>query len=112
MLTLNMLAWATVVGALLSYWWQSDKIKNNLMGQVLVYCRQHHVQFLDQSMVLKGLAIRRTELGLLGLLRRYQFEFTSTGEQRYRGTVEAIGRKLQGIELEPHLLPDDNDLLN
>ncbi len=111
MLTLNMLAWATLVAALVSFWWQSDKVKNYLLGQVLLYCRQHHVQFLDQSMVLKGLALKRNAAGLLSIWRRYQFEFTSTGEQRYNGTVEALGRKLDKVELDPHLLPDNNDLL-
>ena len=59
-------------------------------------------------MVLRGLwPIRATE-GHLGLRRRYQFEFTSTGEIRNTGQIELFGLKVKALELEAHILPEDD----
>ena len=64
-------------------------------------------------MVIKGLFPVRDESGSLCLRRRYRFEFTSTGEVRYRGVIVMVGRNKQSIELEPHILPEDRfDTLN
>ena len=46
--------------------------------------------------------------GHLGLRRRYQFEFTSTGEIRNTGQIELFGLKVKALELEAHILPEDD----
>ena len=74
--------------------------------------RQVDLQLLDQTIVLKGVWPRRGDSGSLQLRRRYRFEFTSTGEERYKGMIELSGRRLQRIELEPHLMPDTQDRLH
>lgn len=74
--------------------------------------RQQDLQLLDQTIVLKGVWPRRSDSGSLQLRRRYRFEFTSTGEERYKGMIELSGRRLQRIELEPHLMPDTQDRLH
>ena len=58
-------------------------------------------------MVIKSLSPVRNESGSLCLRRRYRFEFTSTGEARYGGTIVMIGRKRQSLDLEPHIIPDE-----
>jgi len=110
-MSLSMLFWLTCIVALISFWWQSDKVKILAMNLVLQYCPQQQLQLLDQTMVLKGVWPQRDASGSLRLRRRYAFEFTSTGEARYAGLVELIGRKLQRIELEAHILPEDSNLL-
>lgn len=47
----------------------------------------------------------RNDFGSLQLRRRYGFEFTSTGEQRYQGLIELSGQRLQRIELEAQQEP-------
>lgn len=111
-MSLNFIFWSTCVAGLVSFWWQSDKIKNMALSQVLQYCQQQQLQLLDQTMVLKGLGLGRNDSGILQIQRRYAFEFTSTGEERYAGLVELSGSKLRHIELAPHILPEERGRLH
>jgi hypothetical protein len=105
-LSLSFLFWATLVIAFISFWWQSDKVKATALRHVYQYCKQQSLQVLDQTMVLNGLWFQRNDDGAIQLRRRYVFEFTSTGEERYRGSVEISGNRLQRITLPPHILPE------
>lgn len=109
MLTLSLLFWATLAAALISFWWQSDKIKSVALRVVTEHCKNQGLQLLDQTMVLYGLWPIRSETGSLVLRRRYAFEFTSTGQERYKGTVELQGRQLSHFALAPHILPNESD---
>ena len=83
-------------------------IKRIALQHLHQYFLEQDLQLLDQTIVLKGVWPRRSDLGSLQLRRRYGFEFTSTGEARYQGLIELSGRRVQRIELEPHLLPDSH----
>lgn len=107
MLNLSVLFWLCCIAAIAAFWWHSDGVKTQALKLVDAHCRKLGLQLLDQTMVIKGLFPARNEFGTLCLRRRYRFEFTSTGEQRYRGTIIMIGRRQQSLELEPHLLPED-----
>ena len=101
-----MLVWASLLVALISFWWQGDKVKALVMAEVLQQCHKQDLQLLDQSMVLRGVWPARGASGKLVLRRRYNFEFTSTGAARYQGIVVFLGKNLQQFTLEPHILPD------
>lgn len=58
-------------------------------------------------MVLNGLWPSRGKDGALRLRRRYNFEFTSTGTERYLGMIELIGQQFSNLELAPHIYPED-----
>lgn len=60
-------------------------------------------------MVLRGVWPIRDEQGSLKIRRRYVFEFSSTGEARYQGTITLLGHVLKSLELEAHILPSDDD---
>lgn len=111
MLSLSFLFWSTFVIGLVSFWWQSDKVKINAMRHLHLYCKEQQLQLLDQTMVLKGVWPQRNAAGSLQLRRRYVFEFTTTGAERYKGLIELIGPRLQRIELEPHILPEESNRL-
>jgi hypothetical protein len=109
MLSLSLLFWAALVIALVSFWWQSDKIKSQALGFVTGYCKNQNLQLLDQTMVLKGVWPVRDETGSLGIRRRYSFEFTSTGEARNQGTIVLLGSIVKSLDLEAHIMPDQDD---
>ena len=112
MLTLSSIFWTAVAVSLVSFWWQGDMIKTLALQYLDQHFRQEDLQLLDQTIVLKGVWPRRGDSGALQLRRRYRFEFTSTGEERYKGMIELSGRRLQRIELDPHLMPDTQDRLH
>jgi len=109
MISLSFLFWLTLIVALGAFWWGSDSVKSFAISHTLKYCRDSNVQLLDQTMVLKGLWPIRTTEGYIHLRRHYQFEFTSTGEIRNRGQIVLVGRRVKAIELEAHILPEDQE---
>lgn len=90
------------------YWWHSGDFKALALSFATQHCEQFGLQLLDQSMVIKGLWIERNVRGALSIRRCYQFEFSSTGEQRYKGLLIIIGTKLKSISTETYQLPDPN----
>ena len=109
MISLSFIFWLTLIAALFAFWWRSDQVKSFAIIHTLQYCRANNLQLLDQTMVLRGLWPIRAAEGHLGLRRRYQFEFTSTGEIRNTGQIELFGLKVKALELEAHILPEDDE---
>ena len=112
MISLSFIFWLTLVAALFAFWWRSDQVKSFAIIHTLQYCRANNLQLLDQTMVLRGLWPVRTAEGHLQLRRRYQFEFTSTGEIRNAGQIELIGLRVKVIQLEAHILPKEDERTN
>jgi len=96
-----------LVGFVLHYWWQSGEYKGRALLLAGQHCQQLGIQLLDQSMVIKGYWPVKPPRGHWLIRRRYGFEFTSTGQQRYQGTLVLMGHKLDSIELEAYQLPDN-----
>ncbi len=95
-----------LLGFILHYWWQSGEYKGRALRLASQHCQQLGLQLLDQSMVIKGYWPMRLQSGSLVIRRRYNFEFTSTGQQRYCGKLVLLGFKLESIELETYQLPE------
>ena len=109
MISLSLIFWLTLIVALSAFWWGSDSVKSFSIAYALKYCQERNLQLLDQTMVLKGLWPIRTAEGYVQLRRRYQFEFTSTGKIRNKGQIELVGTRIKAIELEAHVLPEDQE---
>ncbi len=107
MLNLSVIFWLCCMAAVVAFWWHSDIVKSQALKLADTYLDQLGLQLLDQTMVIKGVFPVQDNGGSLCLRRRYCFEFTSTGEARYRGEIVMVGRKQQSLELEPHILPDE-----
>ena len=66
------------------------------------YCKRMDVMLLDDAVFLRGLWFKRDDQGRLRVWRRFLFDFTSTGEERYTGRIIMLGQRIQHMELEPH----------
>ena len=100
------LLWLILGAVLLLYWWHSGSYKGRARALATAHCQQFKLQLLDQSMVIRGIWPIRNSQGGLALRRTYQFEFTSTGSQRYQGIVTLSGMNLISIELEAYIITD------
>lgn len=63
-------------------------------------CQDSQVQNLDGYVALKKISFGRTPDNKLALLKRYQFEFTTTGSKRYLGYIVMDGRHPVIVEME------------
>ncbi|MDH3219743.1 MAG: DUF3301 domain-containing protein [Gammaproteobacteria bacterium] len=105
MFGLDKLLWLVLAAMLALYWWQSGLYKGRARDLATTHCSQLGLQLLDQSMVIVGFWPVRAA-GRLVFRRSYQFEFASTGDQRYQGRLVMEGMNLKSISLEPYKLPD------
>lgn len=85
--------------------WQSVGLRDRALEQVRRHCSKADVQLLDESIALIRIRPGRNRSGRVGLIRRYGFEFSVTGERRYPGYIELHGGKLLNLELAPHPFP-------
>lgn len=96
-----------LAGLLLNHWWRARDAKAFALLYAAQRCRQLDLQLLDQSIVLRKIRLQRGHRGWLQWWREYGFEFSSTGHERYPGTLTMAGTQLLGIELAAHIAPAD-----
>jgi hypothetical protein len=104
MIELSDLFWLLALAAIGMYWWHAHAVKEIALQVTRKRCQELDVQLLDETVVLRGLWLRRGEGGALRWWRSYLFEFTATGDDRYPGSVEMLGRRVIALELAPHRL--------
>ncbi|SFR82223.1 Protein of unknown function [Marinobacter daqiaonensis] len=105
-MTLSTLTWLFVACFAVWYWWRAKAIKDQVLATTKDYCRRMDVLLLDDAVYLRGLWFKRDRQGRLRVWRRFLFDFTTTGEERYLGRVIMLGPRVEHIELDPHRLPE------
>jgi len=60
-------------------------------------CAAAGVQWLDQSVALTKIALRRAPDGWVRVLRHYRFDYSWQGDDRQHGGLALLGRELQWI---------------
>lgn len=103
MLTLMDLVWIALLVMLVNHWWRSRDAKAFALQYAAKRCQELGLQLLDQSMVLRKSRLRFGNNSFLHWHRRYDFEFSSTGHERYPGSVELAGNRLLGIEMSAYV---------
>lgn len=101
-MTLRSILLTAIVIGLCWYWLKSRELKERALRAAAKKCDSLGVELLDQSVVLRSLRPMRGAGGGIQLYRRYVFDFSSTGEQRYQGEVTMIGSRVERISLAPH----------
>ena len=96
--------WLALVMTAGGLWWHGFKIKERALAVVKKRCQELDLQFLDQTVALRTFKLKRSEGGRLRVYRIYGFEFSSTGEERYRGYIALLGQQVEEVMLEPHRL--------
>ena len=94
--------WCAVFISFMMLWWNAQGIKQVALAAVRRHCKQMDVQLLDDGVALKGFWFKRDSGGTIRLWRSYNFEFTSTGNERYTGQIILLGRRVEDIQLEAH----------
>jgi len=84
------------------YWLRAREIKDQCLHAAAKYCENLSLKLLDESVALNSLKPVRNRSGSFSLKRCYHFDFTSNGEDRYKGEITLIGRRVEQIKLEPH----------
>ena len=91
--------WILIIAILPWLWWVDRGITQNAFAEVKKHCDTQNVQLLDDNIQLQKLRLKRNKNKQLQLYREYHFEFTSTGEHRYQGEMQLLGRTVERIRL-------------
>jgi hypothetical protein len=100
---ISILDLVTLLGfaALAWYWVDALRCKEIARAAGLRACQQAEAQFLDDTVELVRLRLRRDARGRIVLYREYRFEFTRNRDYRLRGEIEMLGRGVIRLVLEP-----------
>jgi hypothetical protein len=104
MLDLANLAWLAVLMSASFYWWRAYGMKEIALASTRRYCKKMDLDLLDDTVVLRAYWFKRDEGGRLRMWRSFNFEFTSTGEERYLGRIILLGDRVETIQLQAHKL--------
>ncbi|MGS2717898.1 DUF3301 domain-containing protein [Eionea flava] len=91
----------SIIGLIIWLIWQHNNISISANKAAKHRCQKEDVQLLDQTVVLRKIRIIKSKRSFIALQRTYQFEFSSVGDYRYKGTIRMQGRYIESIELAP-----------
>lgn len=96
-----------VILLLIAYYWSSSmKARETAYRSAVIHCQKMDVLLLDDYVALVGQWLKKDEFGVTKVWRSFQFEFSSTGAERYHGKVVMLGEKILSIQLEPYRIPE------
>ena len=62
-------------------------------------CEREGAQFLDDTVAISRLRLQRNSRGRLVFYREYRFEYSLSGEERLRGSVNLLGKQVLRVEM-------------
>lgn len=104
MVELKDLFWLALVALLGLLWWQEQRAREVALRHARRECAAMDLQLLDETVALRALRLGSDRSGRKRLWRRYGFEFSSTGDERYGGEVCTLGLQVVAFRVDPHRL--------
>ncbi|HZV54494.1 MAG TPA: DUF3301 domain-containing protein [Rhodocyclaceae bacterium] len=83
-----------LLGALGWYWLDSLRARDAAVAAARRACESESLQFLDDTVSFVGIRPQRDDDGVLRLRRVYNFEYSDTGNNRRRGSIVMLGRRV------------------
>lgn len=84
----------TLFIALAWLWWDSMQAREAAVAAARAACDAEGLQFLDDTVGISSLKPGRNADGRVLLQRAYDFEFSDNGDNRIRGSVVTLGRRV------------------
>lgn len=83
-------------------WWDSRGVAERATTAARAYCGNAGVSFLNDTVAWQKIRLKRNRAGHVSLQRTYFFEFASDMQQRYRGHIVMLGKKVESISLDAY----------
>lgn len=81
--------------------WSSLKAREAANAAIRPACRAQGYLFLDDTVALDRLRLRRNDEGRAHIERTYRFDYSDTGDNRRRGYVTLLGARVLEVSLGP-----------
>ena len=96
------LVWVCALGW---FWLDSIKVREVAVQVARECCRSEAVQLLDDTVAIRSLSLGRNDRGHVVLRRSYDFEYSTSGDNRHRGSVMLLGREVMLLDVSQHRSP-------
>ena len=90
------------LGAAIWFWFDSLRAREAGLEAARRACLREGLQFLDETVVGHGLRFARNDMGQLVLRRGFDFEYSLSGDDRYRGAVLIEGSEVVLVDTAQH----------
>ena len=90
-----------LIAAGIYIWLDSLRARERALKAGRAACERYELQFLDDTVSVSRVRLRRDEEGQLRIARTYTFEFSDTGNNRRHGAIVMLGGELRDLQLEP-----------
>lgn len=87
------------IAALLWFWLDGLRCKEIARAAGRHASEQAQAQFLDDTVELTKLRLRRSAQGRLAWYREYRFEFTRNGDYRIPGVITMLGQRVLHLDM-------------
>ena len=84
--------------------WSSLQAREAANAAIRPACRAQGYLFLDDTVGLDRLRVRRDDEGRAHLERTYRFDYSDTGDNRRRGYVTLLGARVLEVSLGPTIV--------
>ncbi|MDB5924855.1 MAG: uncharacterized protein JWN13_3791 [Betaproteobacteria bacterium] len=83
-----------LLGAVAWFWLDSLSVREAAINAARAACEAEGVMLLDATVAITSLKPQRDADGRVKLKRVYEFEYSDTGDNRRKGTVVLLGRRV------------------
>jgi hypothetical protein len=87
-----------LIALIIWFWLDSARAREIATGICAEACRRRGVQFLDQTVGVKRIGLRRTAGGIR-FRRTYRFDYSDQGLERHTGHIILTGTRLEEFSL-------------
>lgn len=91
-----------LVGAAGWFWFDASRAREAGMRAARDGCAREGVQLLDDTVACRSTRFGRDEDGRVALRRVYDFEYSGSGQDRFRGAVVLLGTDVTMLDLGAH----------
>ena len=84
------------------YWFNAQKAKEIALRTAKDHCLAMEVQMLDDYVALNSICLKKDKQRKMRVQRSFLFEFSSTGNDRYHGTLLMLGLRVESIYMDPY----------
>jgi hypothetical protein len=93
-----LLALAVIAG----FWFDAIRAREVGIRAARASCAREGVQLLDETVACRSTRLARTDNGRVTLRRVYEFEYSGSGDDRYRGSVMLLGKDVTMLDVSAH----------
>jgi hypothetical protein len=94
------------LAALAWFWWDSLQKREIALATARLACERAGVQFLDGTVALRKLRLRRDDMQRARWHREYAFEYSTQGDDRQPGWIWLLGERVVNVTLvEQNVVP-------